>query len=594
MTESVPIDAVSAIQNAFCHAEHDLHCHAEHDLLPMRILSIIVCLIVVVATSARAEPAQSRRGMVATVHPLATDAGVAALQQGGNAVDAAVAAALTLGVVDGHNSGIGGGCFILVRKPDGTIIAIDGRETAPAKAHRDMYLRDGQARGELSTTGPLAVATPGALAAYDRAIADMGRRKLADLLLPAADIAEQGFRVDRISAGNFRQSARILARFEGSRIALLKSDGSPYAEGELLKQADLARTYRAVAAHGIDWFYRGPFEASVGQWMASNGGVLSEQDFANYAPQNREPLVTTYRGLEIVGFPPPSSGGLHVSQILSMLEHFDLPALDQQDPAIFVHVVAEAMKLAFADRAYWLGDPDFVQVPRGLLDPSYAVEQSMRINLERATKVPGHGTPPEATTDFFSKHTTHIAAADADGWWVGITATVNTSFGSKVIVPGTGVILNNEMDDFSIQPGTPNAFGLVGAEANAIAPLKRPLSCMSPTIVLRDKRPLLTVGAAGGPTIISQVLLAIVNHVDRKLPLAQAVAAPRFHHQWSPDALILEKSFSPQWNKSLSARGHEIRFRDSMGVTQAIGMSEDGLSFIGIHDARVPGKASGP
>ncbi|MGE0760009.1 MAG: gamma-glutamyltransferase [Pirellulaceae bacterium] len=557
----------------------------------------LVCLLLIVMgnlSNVSAAPAESEQGMVASVHPLATRAGLAALRNGGNAVDAAVATALTLGVVDGHNSGIGGGCFILIRRPDGMFTAIDGRETAPARAHRDMYLVDGQAHGELSTIGPLAVATPGAIAAYSRALRQHGRLKLADLLLPAADIAEHGFRLDRVFAGNLQAQAQVLARFDGSRQALLKPDGSPYREGELLRLPDLAATYRALAVHGIDWFYRGEFASRVGQWMADHGGILSAQDFANYVPVDRQPLVTKYRDCQVVGFPPPSSGGVHVAQILNILEHFDLTALHSQDPAAFVHVVAEAMKLAFADRAHWLGDPAFAQVPKGLIDPAYAAELARRIDRERATPVSRHGDPPRADADYFRGHTTHIAAADAEGWWVAITATVNTSFGSKVIVPGTGVVLNNEMDDFSIQPSVPNAFGLVGAEANAIAPGKRPLSSMSPTILLRDGRPFLTVGAAGGPTIISQVVLAIVNHLDRGWPLDQAVAAPRFHHQWSPNALTIEPRLPAEVQRALAGRGHELRERDSMGVTQALTLTGTPLRFLGVHDPRVPGLAAGP
>jgi gamma-glutamyltranspeptidase/glutathione hydrolase len=551
-------------------------------------------LVTVVLNESPAAAAENRKGMVATVHPLATEAGVTALRAGGNAVDAAVAAALTLGVVDSHNSGIGGGCFILIRQPDGRFAALDGRETAPARAHRDMYVIDGQLHGELSKTGPLAVATPGALAAYAKVLREYGRLKLADLILPAAGIAELGFPVDRVLAARLKGEALVLARFPGSRQSLLKADASPYKEGELLRQPELAASYRAIAAQGPDWFYRGPFARQVAEWMAQNQGILSEQDFSSYLPLERQPITTTYRGLNVVGFPPPSSGGVHVAQILRILEHFDLRRLHQSDPSQQVHVVAEAMKLAFADRAHWLGDPGFAQVPRGLIAPSYAKELAQRIDVHRTTKVSRHGEPPQASADVFRGHTTHIAAADADGWWVAITATVNTSFGSKVIVPGTGVVLNNQMDDFSIQPGVPNAFGLVGAEANAIAPGKRPLSSMSPTIVLKDGRPLMTLGAAGGPTIISQVVLAIVNHVDLGLPVDQALANPRFHHQWSPDELVVERAMSAELRAALVARGHELRLRDSIGVTQAIERPAGTAAFLGVHDPRVPGRAAGP
>lgn len=549
--------------------------------------------ILVPTAGALAETGDYAHGMVATVHPLATDAGVDVLRGGGNAVDAAVAAALTLGVVDGHNSGLGGGCFILIRTADGKLVAIDGRECAPAKARRDMYVRDGRPQPELSQTGALASGVPGALAAYALALEQFGRRDLKRLLLPAAEIAERGFPIDEVYADAILSTATILAKDEGARAVLLKPDGSPYLAGETLRQPDLARTYRSIAEQGTDWFYRGEFAEATGRWMAKHGGILSAADFADYRAVSREPIVSTYRGYTIVGFPPPSSGGTHVAQILNVLEHFDLAELRRDDEASYVHVVAEAMKLAFADRAYWLGDADFVAVPRTLIDKNYAAELAPRIDVGRVSRVDGHGTPPRATSDLFGKHTTHIAAADRAGNWVAITATVNTPFGSKVIVPGLGVVMNNEMDDFSIAPGVPNAFGLIGAEANAIEPGKRPLSSMSPTIVLQDGQPVLTLGAAGGPRIITQVVLAIVNHVDLGEDLPRAVAAPRFHHQWSPDVLYVEPTLSAEVVRSLEARGHVVERSAQAGVLQAIGVADDGRSLVGVHDPRSGGKAAG-
>ena len=530
--------------------------------------------------------------VVASVHPLATDAGIAAFEGGGNAVDAAIATAITLGVVDGFNSGLGGGSFILIRRTDGLIVAIDGRETAPAAATRDMFLRDGQADAELSQTGPLAVAVPGALAAYDLALKKHGNRELKDLLLPAAKLAEDGFVINSVYADRLKSAADKLNKFAGSRRALLKSDGKPYADGETLRQPDLARSYRALAEQGIDWFYRGPYAENVARWMADNGGLLTAQDFADYAPVEREPIESTYRGLTIVGFPPPSSGGVHVAQMLNVLENFDLKNEYQADRARALHIVAEAMKLAFADRAYWLGDADFVDVPRGLVDRAYAKALAQRIDVDKASEVPIHGEPPRATDDLFGqKHTTHIAAADSEGNWVAITTTVNTTFGSKVIVPGTGIVLNNEMDDFSAQPGKPNAFGLVGAENNAVAPGKRPLSSMTPTIVLRDGKPVMTVGAAGGPKIITQALLAIVRRYDFEQSLATAVASPRIHHQWQPNELAVEESMPGDIVEKLTALGHDIKLAGSVGVTQAVELDPEG-NLAGVHDPRVPGKAA--
>ncbi len=560
----------------------------------LRVMLLLGVLLPGLCLAFRCEQVEAAGGTVATVHPLGTDAGVQALQRGGNAVDAAVAAALTLGVVDGRNAGIGGGCFILIRRADGTVVAIDGRETAPAAATRDMYFRNGKPQPELSLTGPLASGVPGALAAYDHAVRHHGRLRLRDLLLPAAEIAEAGFAIQPAYAGALKHTADKLARFDGSRAVLLKPDGSPYAAGEVLEQSDLARTYRAVADEGIGWFYNGPFARDVGQWMSENGGILTADDFAAYRVRPREPVRTSYRGYTIIGLPPPSSGGVHVAQILNVLEHFDLRALHGQDPALFYHVAAEAMKLAFADRAHWLGDPDFADVPRRLVDKEYAAGLAARIRLDAVTDVPRHGEPPRWQRDHFGKHTTHVAAADGEGNWVAITATVNMGFGSKVIVPATGVILNNQMDDFSVAPGVPNAFGLLGAEANAIAPGKRPLSSMSPTIVLRDGRPILTLGAAGGPKIITQVLLTILYHIDLGMDLPAALAAPRIHHQWRPDKLVVEESLDPAIVAALEKLGHRVDRTRSVGVTQAIGVSTEGTALIGVHDPRVQGKAAAP
>jgi gamma-glutamyltranspeptidase/glutathione hydrolase len=280
--------------------------------------------------------------------------------------------------------------------------------------------------------------------------------------------------------------------------------------------------------------------------------------------------------------------------MLHILQQFPLDEWFERDSARCAHVIIEAMKLAFADRAHWLGDSDFVRVPRGLMHPDYGRNLAKRIDLERARPVPQAGLPPDAATDVFSKHTTHVAAADAAGNWVALTATINTSFGSKVIVPGTGILLNNEMDDFAVEPGVPNAFGLVGAEANAVEPGKRPLSSMSPTIVLRQGEPVFTVGAAGGPTIISQVLLAIVRQLNGRMSAAEALSGARFHHQWSPDVVRLEESASAEMKRELKARGHTLEEVLRMGVSQAIAWDSQRRLFVGVSDPRVPGLAAGP
>jgi gamma-glutamyltranspeptidase/glutathione hydrolase len=533
----------------------------------------------------------ARHAGVATVHPLATDAALSVLHQGGNAVDATVAAALALGVVDGHNSGIGGGCFLLIRLADGRAIAIDARETAPAAATKEMFVVNGKAEPKLSQTGALAIGVPGSVAAYEYAIKHFGKLRWKQIVLPAAELAQKGFKLDRSYAGRLASVASELKQFPASRSIFLKDGGQPWKDGDILKQPELAASYTALAEQGSGWFYKGAFAVAAGQWMKANGGLIAESDFQTYELKLREPLRTSYRQHEIIGFPPPSSGGVHVAQILNILEQFDLKSMGLNSPD-FVHVVTEAMKLAFADRAYWLGDPDFVSVPRGLISREYGARLAKAIRMDRASKVPSHGVPANSASDTFSKHTTHFSVADSDGNWVACTATLNTTFGSKVVVPGTGVMLNNQMDDFSAQPGVANYFGLVGAEANAVAPGKRPLSSMSPTIVMKNGKPILSLGAAGGPTIISQTVLAIIAAIDFGLEPKSALSQSRFHHQWLPDELVIEKSMPSATLKELQRRGHQLKVVDSMGACQIIGIGGQD-EMLEAHDPRVHGKAAG-
>jgi gamma-glutamyltranspeptidase / glutathione hydrolase len=536
--------------------------------------SMKLVLIAILLLAWKAQSAAGPHGAAATVQPIATDAAIAAMKNGGNAIDGAIAAALTLGVVDGHNSGIGGGCFMLIRLASGRFVALDGREVAPAKATRDMFVRDGKADTSLSQSGPLAAGVPGSLAAYDYAATKFGKLPLKQHLENAAKIAEQGFALDATYAGRLAASAKELKQFGG---AFLKPDGSPYTRGEILKQPDLAQSYRAIAREGIHWFYGGEFAeraATIG------GGLLTTQDFKDYKLKHRKPIRTTYRGYEIVGFPPPSSGGVHIAQILNILES---RPMEKGSGAPFIHRVTEAMKLAFADRAYWLGDQDFTQVPDGLTSKGYAAKLATRISPKQAMTVTGHGEPDDR------KHTTHFSVADSAGNWVACTATVNTSFGCKVVVPGTGIVMNNQMDDFAVQPGVANYFGLVGAEANAVAPRKRPLSSMSPTIVLKAGKPILAVGAAGGPTIISQTLLAILYTLDFGMPLEDAMAAPRFHHQWMPDELRIETKAGTNVITDLQKLGHKVSGVSSLGAAQAVAW--DGTSLRAVCDPRGEGKA---
>ncbi|MBW3634911.1 MAG: gamma-glutamyltransferase [Armatimonadetes bacterium] len=559
-------------------------------LRPQRHAAWLLAALFCCASSSRADLARGNRGIVASVSPIASQAGLDALKSGGNAIDAAVAMGVTLGVVDGYNSGIGGGCFMLIHRANGEIIALDGREMAPLTATRDMFVRGGKGDTNLSQTGALASGVPGSVAVYESALKRFGRKKLADLLLPSARIAESGFPLSANYARRLGSAAADLKKFDASRAIFFRPDGTPLGEGDTLRQTDLANSYRALAAQGSKWFYRGEYARLAGDWMQKNGGLITAQDFARYQMKERQPITTTYRGFKVVSFPPPSSGGVHVAQILNILENFPLAKLSDAGRH---HVIAEAMKLAFADRAFWLGDPDYARVPRGLVDASYGRDLARRIQLSAATPVPTHGTPPDFDQWVFEKHTTHFSAADAQGNWVACTATINTGFGSKVIVPGTGILLNNQMDDFSIQPGVPNAFGLVGSDANAVAGGKRPLSSMSPTLVLRGRTPILSLGAAGGPTIISSTVQNLIGVLDLGLPLDAALAQPRLHQQWAPDEIRIEKAMPDAIKRALVARGHRLDEVNSIAVAQIVGLDPSGTGFVGAADPRAAGIASG-
>ncbi len=552
-------------------------------------MKVLATLVLLACPALFAADAAFPKNAIATVHPLATEAGQQAFEKGGNAIDAAIAAGLTLGVVDGHNSGIGGGCFFVIHAADGTVTCIDGREMAPAKAQRDMYVIDGKLDDEASKTGALASGVPGYLKACAAAQKKHGKLKLADVLVPAAEIAEKGFAIDAVYARKLVATAAKLAKFPSSAAIFLK-DGKPLEKGEMLVQSDLAKTYRSVAKNGIEWFYGGEFAIRTAEWMEANGGIMTVQDFAGYQAPERAAIRSKYRGYELITMPPPSSGGVHVAQILNILEHFPIRHFRASSR---IHVITEAMKLAFADRAYWLGDPDFAPVPKGLVDPAYAAELAKKIDLDHATKVPTHNMPPHWEGDVFGKHTTFLCTADAEGNWVALNQTINTAFGSKVVIPGTGVLLNDEMDDFAVQPGIPNAFKLVGAEANAVAPGKRPLSSMSPTIVLKDGKPVIVTGAAGGPTIITQALLLLTHIIDDGMLPAEALAEPRFHHQWNPDELKIEKAFGVGTLTRVKALGHKLAESEGFGACQAIYFDADKKLFFPANDPRVPGKADG-
>ncbi|MFO0013660.1 MAG: gamma-glutamyltransferase [Planctomycetota bacterium] len=568
-------------------------------------------------TAGKASAIQERQAVplttnhaAATVHPLATQAAEEILQKGGNAIDAAIAAALVLGVVDGHNSGIGGGCLALIRLADGRIRAIDGRETAGSAALPHRFLRDGKPDPTLSQTGPLAAGVPGQIAAMDRMHRAHGSLPWASLFEHAISLAHQGHPASPSTARTLEREAEDLKRFPASRNVLLKANGEPLGEGDLLVQKDLADTLRAIAERGSDWFYAGEFARTTCAYLSSIGGLLKESDFARYQALDRPPLPIAYRGYCVIGFPPPSSGGIHIAQILGMLSRDSVSNSFKNSSVDGYHLVAECMKRAFADRAYWLGDSDFVHVPNGLLDAEYLRSRMQDFSASAASAGIVRGSPPGSDPEPYPsaeipgqaedrKHTTHLTVADRSGNWVAMTCTVNTSWGSKVMVPGTGVILNNEMDDFSLAPGTPNAFGLVGSFANAVAPGKRPLSSMSPSLVLdADRLPCVTCGAAGGPRIISATLQILVRTLDLEQSISDAIAGTRIHHQWRPDTLAVETAvrgtdpyaITPETIRGLETLGHTVRPTESLAVAQ--GIQRRGDRLYAAHDPRSRGSSA--
>ena len=511
-------------------------------------------------------------GTVVSAHPIATEIGMEVLRDGGNAVDAAVAVGFAMGVVDQFHSGIGGGGFIVIRMADGTIHTIDGRETAPAAATRDMYLRNGEFDPSLSQEGVLAVGVPGIVAAYKEALELAGTKTLAEAIQPSIPVARDGFVLDEPYAHVIRETAEKLKTDPTSRAIYLHEDGSPLAAGEMLLQPDLAATYEKIAARGTDYFYKGEFAEQLAAFMEANGGLITEADMAGYKVHYREPIVGDYRDYKIIGMAPPSSGGVHVLQILNMLEATDVLKGKSTWDSESIYLTTRFMSQAFKDRSLHLGDSDFYNVPVDrLISQNYADSVVAVVMSETSAEVPETGA---SSFEWSPGSTTNFCVMDRWGNAVVVNQTVNLWFGSKLTLPGTGVVLNDEMDDFSAQPGVPNAFGLMGGEANSIAPGKRPLSSMSPTIIIKDNKPVLLLGGAGGSRIITAVLQLIVNFVDFGMTVETAQEQPRFHHQFKPDILFVEPDFPTSMSVEQKNRGYEVMENGYLGRVQAIGWNE--------------------
>src|SRR5882724_592567 len=509
---------------------------------------------------------QRGAGIVVSDHPLATQAGTEILDRGGNAVDAAIATGFALAVVDQAASGLGGGGFMIIYDArDKRAHALDFRETAPEAAHADLYTRNGKPVPSLSLTGALAVAVPGEVAGLLAAMKRFGSLPLAALMAPAIRLATEGFPLDAALRYAIERQASNMKKFpELGRVFLVKDEVPP--EGETIRQPDLGQALKAIVAEGADVFYQGWIGQAIVDSIKKEGGVLTLEDLKSYKPIWREPLVGSYRKRTIITMPPPSSGGVALIEMLNVLEGHQLTKL-APNSATYLQLVAEAMKHAFADRAQYLGDPDFVKAPiPTLVSKDYASWIRGRISPVKTYPAKYYGLG-----NFKAEQggTTHFSVLDRFGNAVACTLSVNTRFGSKILVPKTGIVLNNEMDDFAIHPSG-NVYGLVGNDANSLQPKKRPLSSMTPTIILQGDRPELIVGAAGGPRIISATLQTILNVLDFQMPIKEAVEAPRIHHQWIPDELNVEDKLPPETKKSLERRGHTVRERTTLGVVQAV------------------------
>jgi len=535
-------------------------------------------------------PVWAKQGMVSSQEVLATQVGVDILKQGGNAIDAAVAVGYALAVTLPRAGNIGGGGFMLVYLADEKrTIAIDYREMAPAKAHRDMYLNDdGEANPKLSRYHGLAVGIPGTVMGLELALKKYGTMSTKQVIAPAIALAKNGIVVSADLANSLSASQRRLKQWRSTQAIFFKPDGSTFNAGDLLKQPELAHSLELVSSKGTDGFYRGETAQKISRAVQEAGGVLSVEDFSAYKAVIRKPVSGTYRGYQVVSMPPPSSGGVHVIQMLNTLENFPIGEMGH-NTADTIHVMGESMRRAYADRSHYLGDPDFVDVPsKALTSKQYGKQLARQIDINKATL--SSDISPTTKLPFESNETTHYSVVDKFGNAVSNTYTLNFSYGSGLVAAGTGIILNNEMDDFSAKPGTPNGYGLIGGEANSVQPYKRPLSSMTPTMVLRDGKPYIVTGSPGGARIITTTLQVIMNVLDHGMNIAEASSAHRIHHQWLPDQLRIEKGLNLDTVKLLKQKGHDVVEKSSMGSTQTIMLTDHGV--YGASDPRRPAASS--
>ncbi|WP_426137611.1 gamma-glutamyltransferase [Psychrobacter sp. TWR1-1-1] len=530
-------------------------------------------------------PVWAKNGMVATQEALASDIGLKILKDGGNAVDAGVAVGFALAVTLPRAGNIGGGGFMMIYDAkQGKTVALDYREKAPSSASRDMYLdEDGNAVSDLSRYHGLAVGVPGTVAGLLKALEEHGTMSRGQVMAPAIALAENGIEVTAGLSESLEALSDRMQKWPSTKKVFFKPDGSAYQPGERLKQPELARSLKLIAAKGADGFYKGETAKKLVKAVNDAGGRMSLQDLANYEAIARVPVKGDYRGYEIVSMPPPSSGGIHIVQILNILEGYPLKDYGQNS-AQTIHLMAEAMQLAYADRAEYLGDSDFIDVPAsGLASQAYADKLRTLINPDKAT--PASTIKANNPLPYESDQTTHFSIVDKDGNAIANTYTLNFSYGTGLVAEGTGILLNNEMDDFSAKPGVPNGYGLLGGEANAVEANKRPLSSMSPTLVFKDSKPYIVTGSPGGSRIITTVTQIISNVIDHDMNIAEATHAPRIHDQWLPDEIRVEKALNIDTVKKLESMGHTVSPKSAMGSTQSIMITPNGV--YGSSDPRI-------
>jgi gamma-glutamyltranspeptidase/glutathione hydrolase len=566
---------------------------------PLTLVTISLCFIAPSqpAIAAFVQPLRTKQAMVVSAHPLASEAGLEILRQGGNAVDAAVATTFAISVVEPFSAGIGGGGFLLLHQPGKEIRALDFRERAPLKATRNMYLdAQGKVRPNASIDGYLSVAVPGTVAGMSEVHRQYGKLPWATLIAPAIRYARDGFVVSQryTNAAESREKA-ILANPAARQI--FTRNRRMYQPGERLVQQDLAKTLQSIAKNPSS-FYTGNIARAIASDMASNGGLITLADLKTYKPIWRTPVCGNFRTYRVCSMPPPSSGGVHLLQMLNIIGNTDLKSLLWRNPNT-LHLMVEAMRIAYADRSEHLGDPDFVQVPvQQLISPDYALQRRQEIRMDRVRRSSEVKPVDRQTLLRYikgneSSDTSHLTVIDSQRNAVSLTFTINYGFGSGVVTPGTGILLNDEMDDFAAAPGVPNAYGLVGGDANAIAPRKTPLSSMTPTIVTENNRLRMAVGAPGGSTIITTVLQTILNVLEYGMDAGAAVAAPRIHHQWLPDELRIEPfGLDYATIAELCRRGHKIEERSPWGNANAIVVTPDNM-LEGAADPRGEGSPRG-